>query len=124
MVIKDALVRAKEQGVPTNTVVVNAGGNLKAFMRMDGAFLGSVDVSIGKARTIRLFNIPTSALDAASQPNKELYGIKVTNNGLTIFGGGKPLRNKGSAIVGAIGVSGGSMAEDTNVAKTGIAASR
>ena len=66
-VIKGALAKAKEQGVPMNIAVVDAGGNLKAFTRMDGAFLGSIDISIGKARTARLFNMPTSALGAASQ---------------------------------------------------------
>ena len=121
-VIKGALAKAKEQGVPMNIAVVDAGGNLKAFTRMDGAFLGSIDVSIGKARTARLFNMPTSALGAASQPGKELYGIEVTNNGLVIFGGGELLKNKDGVIVGAIGVSGGSVAEDTNVAKAGVAA--
>ena len=93
-VIKGALAKAKEQGVPMNIAVVDAGGNLKAFTRMDGAFLGSIDISIGKARTARLFNMPTSALGAASQPGKELYGIEVTNNGLVIFGGGELLKNK------------------------------
>ena len=121
-VIKGALAKAKEQGVPMNIAVVDAGGNLKAFTRMDGAFLGSIDVSIGKARTARLFNMPTSALGAASQPGKEVYGIEVTNNGLVIFGGGELLKNKDGVIVGAIGVSGGSVAEDTNVAKAGVAA--
>ena len=118
-VIKGALAKAKEQGVPMNIAVVDAGGNLKAFTRMDGAFLGSIDISIGKARTARLFNMPTSALGAASQPGKELYGIEVTNNGLVIFGGGELLKNKDGVIVGAVGVSGGSVAEDTNVAKAG-----
>lgn len=121
-VIKGALAKAKEQGVPMNIAVVDAGGNLKAFTRMDGAFLGSIDISIGKARTARLFNMPTSALGAASQPGKELYGIEVTNNGLVIFGGGELLKNKDGVIVGAVGVSGGSVAEDTNVAKAGVAA--
>ena len=116
-VIKGALAKAKEQGVPMNIAVVDAGGNLKAFTRMDGAFLGSIDISIGKARTARLFNMPTS-----SQPGKELYGIEVTNNGLVIFGGGELLKNKDGVIVGAVGVSGGSVAEDTNVAKAGVAA--
>ena len=119
-VIKGALAKAKEQGVPMNIAVVDAGGNLKAFTRMDGAFLGSIDISIGKARTARLFNMPTSALGAASQPGKELYGIEVTNNGLVIFGGGELLKNKDGVIVGAVGVSGGSVAEDTNVAKAGV----
>ena len=117
-VIKGALVKAKAQGVPMNI----AGGKLKAFTRMDGAFLGSIDVSIGKARTARLFNMPTSTLGAASQPGQELYGIEVTNKGLVIFGGGELLKNKDGVIIGAIGVSGGSVAEDTNVAKAGVAA--
>ena len=121
-VLDAALVKAKAQGVPMNIAIVDAGGNLKAFVRQDGAFIGSIDVSIGKARTARLFNMPTSALGAASQPGKELYGIEVTNNGLVIFGGGELLKNKDGVIVGAIGVSGGSVAEDTNVAKAGVAA--
>ena len=85
-VIKGALVKAKAQGVPMNIAVVDAGGNLKAFTRMDGAFLGSIDVSIGKARTARLFNMPTSTLGAASQPGQELYGIEVTNKDQILTG--------------------------------------
>ena len=121
-VIDAAEAKAKTQGTLMNIAVVDAGGNLKAFARMDGAFLGSVDISIKKAKTARLFNMPTSALGAASQPGKELYGIEVTNNGLVIFGGGELLKNKDGVIVGAVGVSGGSVAEDTNVAKAGVAA--
>ena len=105
-----------------NIAIVDAGGNLKAFCRMDGAFLGSIDVSMGKAKTARLFNMSTADLGAASQPGQELYGIEVTNGGLVIFGGGELLKNKDGVIIGAIGVSGGSVAEDTNVAKAGAAA--
>ena len=120
-VIAAALVKAKVQGVPMNIAVVDAGGNLKAFCRMDGAFLGSVDIAINKARTARLFNMSTAALGAAAQPGKELYGIEATNGGtLVIFGGGELLRDTNGVIVGAIGVSGGSVAEDTNVAKAGV----
>lgn len=121
-VMKGALEKAKAQGVPMNIAIVDAGGNLKCFTRMDGAFLGSIDISMGKARTARLFNMPTSTLGAAAQPGQELFGIEVTNNGLVIFGGGELLKNKDGVIVGAIGVSGGSVAEDTNVAKAGVAA--
>lgn len=120
-VMQGALEKAKAQGVPMNIAIVDAGGNLKCFTRMDGAFLGSIDISIGKARTARLFNMPTSTLGAAAQPGQELFGIEVTNNGLVIFGGGELLKNKDGLIVGAIGVSGGSVAEDTNVAKAGVA---
>ncbi len=120
-VLKTALVKAEAQGVPMNIAVVDAGGNLKAFAREDGAFLGSIDVATKKARTARFFNMSTAQLGAASQPGKELYGIEVTNDGLVIFGGGELLIKDG-VIVGAIGVSGGSVAEDTNVAKAGAAA--
>ena len=98
-----------------------AGGNLKAFAREDGAFIGSIDISQKKAITARYFNMSTAQLGAASQPGKELYGIEVTNRGLVIFGGGELLIRNG-VIVGAIGVSGGSVAEDTAVSKAGAAA--
>lgn len=120
-VIDAALVKARAQGVPMNIAVVDAGGNLKAFVRQDGAFIGSIDVSTKKAITARYFNMPTSALGAAAQPGKELFGIEATNGGLVIFGGGE-LLIRNNVIVGAIGVSGGSVAEDTNVAKAGAAA--
>lgn len=120
-VMAAALVKAKAQGIPMNIALVDAGGNLKAFCRMDGAFLGSIDLSINKARTARMFNMSTATLGAASQPGKELYGIETSNGGtVVIFGGGELLKNAQGVIVGAIGVSGGSVAEDTQVAKAGV----
>ncbi|HIV65647.1 MAG TPA: heme-binding protein [Candidatus Mailhella excrementigallinarum] len=121
-VMEGALAFAVKQGVPMNITIVDAGGNLKAFYRMDGAFLGSVDVSMKKARTARMFNMSTAQLGAASQPGQELFGIEVTNGGLVIFGGGELLKDKNGVIVGAIGVSGGSVQEDTNVARAGVEA--
>lgn len=121
-VLTGALAKAVEQGVPMNIAIVDAGGNLKAFTRMDGAFLGSIDIAIGKARTARLFNMSTLDLGAAAQPGKELYGIEVTNGNLVIFGGGELLKNADGYVVGAIGVSGGSVQEDVNVAKAGVQA--
>lgn len=120
-ILKVALDKATSQGVPMNIAIVDAGGHLKAFARQDGALLGSIDVSYKKARSARLFNMPTSTLGAAAQPGQELYGIEVTNGGLVPFGGGELLIKNG-VIIGAIGVSGGSVAEDTNVAKAGAAA--
>lgn len=120
-VIAAALKKAEVQGIPMNIAIVDAGGNLKAFHRMDGAFLGSIDISIGKARTARYFNMSTFDFGAASQPGQELYGIEVTNGNLVIFGGGELLRDAKGVIIGAIGVSGGSVAEDMNVAKAGVA---
>lgn len=119
-VLQAALVKAKAQGVPMNIAVVDAGGNLKAFIRQDGAFIGSIDISIKKAVTARYFNMPTATLGAASQPGQPLFGIEATNGGLVIFGGGIPLTNKAGLIIGAIGVSGGSVEEDTNVADAGM----
>lgn len=120
-ILKAALSKAKEVAVPMNIAVVDAGGNLKIFAREDGAFLGSIDIAQKKARTARYFNMSTAELGAAAQPGKELFGIEVTNNGLAIFGGGE-LLVRGGVVVGAIGVSGGSVAEDTTVAKAGAAA--
>lgn len=121
-VMAGALAFAKKQGVPMNIAIVDAGGNLKEFCRMDGAFLGSIDISAKKAKTARYFNMSSAQLGAAAQPGQELFGIEVTNDGLAIFGGGELLLNKDGVIIGAIGVSGGSVAEDTNVAKAGAEA--
>lgn len=121
-VMAGALAFAEKQGVPMNIAIVDAGGNLKDFCRMDGAFLGSIDISAKKAKTARFFNMSTAQLGAVSGPGQELYGIETTNNGLVVFGGGELLRNKDGVIIGAIGVSGGSVAEDTNVAKAGAEA--
>ena len=121
-VMNAALAFAEKQGVPMNIAIVDAGGNLKDFCRMDGAFLGSIDISAKKAKTARYFNMSTAQLGSVSGPGQELYGIETTNNGLVVFGGGELLRNKAGVIIGAIGVSGGSVAEDTNVAKAGAEA--
>lgn len=121
-VMAGALEFARKQGVPMNIAIVDAGGNLKEFCRMDGAFLGSIDISAKKAKTARFFNMSTAQLGAASQPGQELYGIETTSGGLVIFGGGELLRNKEGVIIGAIGVSGGSVSEDTNVARAGVEA--
>lgn len=120
-VLDAALVKAKAQGIPMNIAVVDAGGNLKAFIRQDGAFVGSIDVSTKKAKTARLFNMSTETLGKESLPDKSLYGIEVTNGGLVIFGGGE-LIIRDNMIIGAIGVSGGTVQEDMNVAKAGAAA--
>lgn len=121
-IIKSALAKAKEQGMPMNIAVVDAGDDLKALTCMDRAFLGSIDTSIGRACTAHLFNIPTSTLGTASQLGKELYGIEVTNSGLVILGGSELLKNKDGIIVSAAGVSGGSVVEDTSVARANVAA--
>jgi uncharacterized protein GlcG (DUF336 family) len=105
-----------------NIAVVDAGANLLAFSRMDGAFLGSIDIAIKKAKTARLFNMPTADLGAIAQPHKDLYGIEVSNGGLITFGGGYPIINSEGIIIGGIGVSGGSVKEDEDVAEEALKA--
>ncbi len=121
-VIAAAVKKAEAQGTLMNIAVVDAGGNLKAFARMDGAYLGSIDISIKKAKSARALNMSTSELGAAAQPGQPLYGIEVTNEGMIIFGGGELLKNKDGLIVGAVGVSGSSVENDVEVAKAGAAA--
>ena len=105
-----------------NIAVVDAGANLVGFSRMDGAFLGSIDIAIKKARTARLFNMPTADLGAIAQPHKELYGIEVSNGGLITFGGGYPIIDSEGRIIGGIGVSGGSVKQDEAVAEEALKA--
>jgi len=102
--------------------VVDAGGNLKAFVRMDGAWLGSIDISIRKARTARWFDMDTGEIGKLSQPGGPLYGIEHSNDGLITFPGGVPLRDSKGEIVGAIGVSGSTVENDHAVALAGAEA--
>ena len=121
-VIDAAHKKAQEQGTKMNIAVVDAGANLKAFIRMDDAFLGSIDIAIKKARTARLFNAPTGALSSLIQPGQPLYHIEFSNGGLITFAGGLPLENSDGVIIGAIGVSGSSVEDDHEVALAGAAA--
>jgi len=118
-VIAAAEARAAEIGQPMNIAVVDAGGNLVSHVRMDGAWIGSIDISINKAFTSRAFDIATKDLGDNSQPNQQFYGIHASNHGrIMIFAGGIPLRRDGQ-VVGAIGVSGGSGEQDQTVAEAG-----
>jgi len=120
--IVDAAARkAAEIGVPMNIAVVDAGNNLTAFARMDGAWLGSIDIALNKAYTARAFDMPTKDLAPATQPGAPLYGIEASNHGrLIIFAGGIPLMS-GDEVQGAIGVSGGTVEQDQQVAEAGVA---
>ncbi len=121
-VIAAAEQKAGDVGQPMNIAVVDAGGNLVAHVRMDGAWLGSVAISIDKAWTSRAFDVETRALAALTQPGADFYGIHASNGGrVMIFAGGVPLRRDG-AVVGAVGVSGGSGEQDHAVAEAGAAA--
>lgn len=120
-VMAAAVKKAIDNNLLMNIAVVDAGGNLKAFIRMDGSFLASIDIAIKKAKTARSLNMSTYELSKLAQPGKDLYGIEATNGGMAIFGGGELIRNKDGLIIGAIGVSGGSVAEDMAVAQAGAA---
>ncbi|GAA4476762.1 heme-binding protein [Enteractinococcus fodinae] len=117
-----ALRRAEELELKMNVAVVDAGANLKAFHRMDGAWLGSIDISIKKARTARYFDMETGALSPMVQPGKPLYHMEFSNDGLITFPGGIPLKLDDGTIIGAIGVSGSTVDNDQIVAEAGVAA--
>jgi uncharacterized protein GlcG (DUF336 family) len=121
-VIAAAEAKAADIGQPMNIAVVDAGGNLVSHARMDGAWMGSIDISINKAWTSRAFDIETKDLSAVSQPGEDFYGIHVSNKGrVMIFAGGIPLKKDGK-VVGAVGVSGGSGEQDQTVAEAGAKA--
>ncbi|NEQ73145.1 MAG: heme-binding protein [Okeania sp. SIO2D1] len=120
-VISAAEKKALEIGQPMNIAVVDGGGNLVAHVRMDGAWIGSIDISIKKAYTSRAFNLATKDLAEQSQSGGQFFGIHASNNGkIMIFAGGIPLDSEGQ-VVGAIGVSGGSGEQDHAVAQAGAA---
>src|SRR2546425_12754527 len=121
-VIAAAETKAAEIGQPMNIAVVDEGGNLVTHVRMDGAWIGSIDISINKAFTSRAFDIATKDLAGHSQSGGQFFGIHVSNHGrIMIFAGGIPLKEQGK-VVGAIGVSGGSGEQDHTVAEAGAAA--
>ena len=114
-----AIEKAKQLNTKMDIAVVDAGANLKAFARMDGAWLGSIDISIKKAKTSRFFDMNTGDIGGLSQPGSPLYGIEHSNNGLITFPGGVVIKNKEGAVIGAIGVSGSSVENDHAVASAG-----
>src|SRR3954451_25356980 len=121
-IIEAAEKKATEIGQPMNIAVADAGGNLVAHVRMDGAWIGSIDISIKKAFTSRAFDISTKDLATHSQSGGQFFSIHASNDGrIMIFAGGIPLQRDGK-VVGAVGVSGGSGDQDHTVAEAGAAA--
>ena len=120
-VIAAAESKAAELGVPVIVVVLDAGVHLKAFSRMDGAPLGSIDVAMKKARTTALFGIASEAVWEYCKPGAPAHGLELTNGGLAPFAGGVPL-TAGGELVGALGVSGGAVSQDLEIALAGAAA--
>jgi uncharacterized protein GlcG (DUF336 family) len=121
-IVSAAKSKAAELNTKMDIAVVDAGGNLKAFVRMDGAWLGSVDIAQRKARTARWFDMNTGEIGKLSQPGGPLFGIEHSNGGLITFPGGVPLKTAKGEVVGAIGVSGSTVENDHAVAAAGAAA--
>ena len=119
-ILAAAVAKAVETKTKMDIAVVDAGGNLKAFVRMDGAWLGSIDIAIKKAKTARYFDFNTGELGKLSQPGGPLYQIEVSNGGLITFPGGIPIK-VGDTVIGAVGVSGSTVENDHAVASAGAA---
>jgi len=117
--IHTAKDKAVEIDTKMNIAVVDAGANLVAFARMDGAWLGSLDIAIKKAKTARFFDMNTGSIGEISQPGGSLFNIEHSNSGLITFPGGVPIKNASGEIIGAIGVSGSSVENDHTVADAG-----
>jgi uncharacterized protein GlcG (DUF336 family) len=122
IMLSAAEAKARSLGIPYNIAVVDAGGHLLAFVRQDGALIGSIDLAIDKAVTARLFDQATSELAKLAQSGRPLFGIQQSNSGkVVIFGGGVPVTFNGH-IVGAVGTSAGTVEQDIEVAEAALAA--
>ena len=117
--LEACIKKSEEIGVAMNIAVVDAGANLTTFFRMDGAWLGSIDISMKKARTARYFDMPTGDIGSLSQPGGALYNIEHSNGGLISFPGGVPVVDGNGTVLGAIGVSGSTVENDHIVAEAG-----
>lgn len=118
--IEAALREAKKIGTQMCIAVVDSGADLKAFVRMDDAWVGSVDIAIKKAKTACFFGMNTGQIGQLSQPGGPLYGIEHSNDGLITFPGGVPIVDENGVLIGAVGVSGSSVENDHQVAKAGV----
>jgi uncharacterized protein GlcG (DUF336 family) len=118
-IIVAAKAKAVELDTKMNICVVDAGANILAFVRMDGAWLGSADISLKKAKTARFFDFPTGVIGSLSQPGGSLFGIEHSNGGLITFPGGVPVKNAAGEVIGAVGVSGSTVENDHAVAEAG-----
>jgi len=121
-IIAVAKSKSTELDTKMNIAIVDGGANLLAFARMDGAWLGSLDISIKKAKTARFFDMNTGVIGSLSQPGGSLYNIEHSNGGLITFPGGVPIKNAAGEVIGAIGVSGSSVKNDHAVAEAGAEA--
>jgi uncharacterized protein GlcG (DUF336 family) len=120
--IRAATAEAARLAVAVSVVVLDAGGQIKAFSRMDGAWLGSIDVAFKKARTSVLFEAETQLIWEVCRPGAQAHGLESTNDGLVTFAGGIPLRSSDGQLLGAVGVSGGQVVQDYTIAQVAVAA--
>ncbi len=118
--VEAAEKKAREIKTQMCIAVVDSGANLKAFVRMDDAWVGSIDIAIKKAKTACFFGMPTGQIGKLSQPGGSLYGIEHSNEGLITFPGGLPIVDKDGVLIGAVGVSGSSVENDHKVAMAGV----
>lgn len=121
-VIQAALAKSAELGTKMDIAVIDSGMNLTAFVREDGAWLGSIDIAMKKAKTARGFNMDSGEIGKLAQPGGPLYHIEHSNGGLISFPGGVPIKDSAGEIIGAIGVSGSSVEDDHAVASAGASA--
>ena len=118
--IKAAVKKAQALGTQMCIAVVDSGANLKAFHRMDDAWVGSIDIATKKAKTAVFFGMPTGQIGQLSQPGKPLFGIEHSNDGLITFPGGLPIVDTEGVLIGAIGVSGSTVENDHAVAMAAV----
>lgn len=121
-VIDGAEAKARQLDLAVIIAVLDAGAHLKAFRRMDGAVLGSIDIAMSKARTAVLFQANSEAVWEYCKPGAPAQGLQLTNGGLATFGGGIPLKGPDGVVIGALGVSGGAVPQDVEVAQAALAA--
>ena len=121
-IIVAAKVKATELETKMNICIVDTGANMVAFARMDGAWIGSIDISHKKAKTSAFFDMDTAVLTPITQPNTPLFNIEHSNGGLITFPGGVVIRDANGVMIGAIGVSGSSVENDHAVAVAGAEA--
>ncbi len=119
-IIEKAVEKSKEIGVKMCIAVLDSGGNLKSFTRMDDAWVGSIDIAIKKAKTACYFAMPSGEIGKLSVPGSPLYGIEHSNDGLITFPGGLPIVDEDGILIGAIGVSGDTVENDHLVAQAGV----
>jgi uncharacterized protein GlcG (DUF336 family) len=118
-IVESAVKKSVELGVKMCIAVLDSGGNIKAFVRMDDAWVGSSDIAIKKAKTACYFAMPSGEIGQLSVPGSPLYGIEHSNDGLITFPGGVPIVDKAGNLIGAVGVSGDTVENDHLVAVAG-----